>query len=222
MTFWTLWNEHLLPKRSAKMIDRTEKPKIPSKFAKRDTNNLPVILYETMSWLPTQTGNLLSQPCLVPVQRFPSPSRSIRFGDASEANGRETPHIFAWTTSLETLWPRGKWGLMTWEVDSPGNVFFGLTCNSQSLPPSLDKNTIAISFAILNSQELFSVSFLRQITLWFGNPKSLQSLQNAQRDTTNFAVNKETLGTFVPRHQGICRMYVNLYLNTGNHQFSLS
>ena len=34
------------------MIDRTEKPKIPSKFAKRDTNNLPVILYETMSWLP--------------------------------------------------------------------------------------------------------------------------------------------------------------------------
>ena len=35
------------------MIDRTAKPKIPSKFAKRDTNNLPVILYETMSWLPT-------------------------------------------------------------------------------------------------------------------------------------------------------------------------
>ena len=96
--------------------------------------------------------------------------------------------------------------LMTWEVDSSGNVFFGLTCNSQSLPPSLDKNTIAISFAILNSQELFSVSFLRQITLWFGNPKSLQSLQNAQRDTTNFAVNKETLGTFVPRHQGTCRI----------------
>ena len=96
--------------------------------------------------------------------------------------------------------------LMTWEVDSSGNVFFGLTCNSQSLPPSLDKNTIAISFAILNSQELFSVSFLRQITLWFGNPKSLQSLQNAQRDTTNFAVNKETLGIFVPRHQGTCRI----------------
>ena len=28
-------------------------------------------------------------PCLVPVRRFPSPSRSIRFGDVSEANGRE-------------------------------------------------------------------------------------------------------------------------------------
>ena len=35
------------------MIDRTAKPKISSKFAKRDTNNLPVILYETISWLPT-------------------------------------------------------------------------------------------------------------------------------------------------------------------------
>ena len=35
------------------MIDRTEQPKIPSKFAKRDTNNLHVILHETMSWLPT-------------------------------------------------------------------------------------------------------------------------------------------------------------------------
>ena len=96
--------------------------------------------------------------------------------------------------------------LMTWEVDSPGNVFFGLTCNSQSLPPSLDKNTIAISFPILNSQELFSISFLRQISLWFGNPKFHPSLQNAQHDTTNFAVNKETLGTFVPRHQGTCRI----------------
>ena len=96
--------------------------------------------------------------------------------------------------------------LMTWEVDSPGNVFLGLTCNSQSLSPSLNKNTIAISFAILNSQDLFSVLFLRQITLWFGNPKSLQSLQNAPRDITNFAVYKETLGTFVPRHQGTCRI----------------
>ena len=26
--------------------------------------------------------------CVVPVRRFPSPSRSIRFGDVSEANGR--------------------------------------------------------------------------------------------------------------------------------------
>ena len=96
--------------------------------------------------------------------------------------------------------------LMTWEVASPGNVFLGLTCNSQSLAPFLDKNTIAISFAFLNSQDLFSVLLLRQITLLFGNPKSLQSLQNAQPDTTNFAVNKETVGTFVPRHQETCRI----------------
>ena len=33
--------------------------------------------------------------CLVPVRRFPSPSRSIRFGDVSEVNGRrETPSHF--------------------------------------------------------------------------------------------------------------------------------
>ena len=31
--------------------------------------------------------------CLVPVRRFPSPSRSIHFGDVSEANGRETDHV---------------------------------------------------------------------------------------------------------------------------------
>ena len=31
---------------------------------------------------------------LVPVRRFPSPSRSIRFGDVSEANGRETASHF--------------------------------------------------------------------------------------------------------------------------------
>ena len=34
--------------------------------------------------------------CLVPVRRFPSPSRSIHFGDVSEANGRET-HIFTFS-----------------------------------------------------------------------------------------------------------------------------
>ena len=54
------------------MIDKTEKPKIPSKFAKRDANNLPVILYETMSWLPTQTGNRLSQPMFLVSSRFRS------------------------------------------------------------------------------------------------------------------------------------------------------
>ena len=63
----------------------------------------------------------------------------------------------------------------------------------QSLPTSVGKNTIAISFAILNSQELSSVLFFWQKALWFKNPKSLQCLENAQRDTTNIAVNKETL-----------------------------
>ena len=44
----------------------------------------------------TRTG-YVTLTCLVPVRRFPSPSRSIRFGDVSEANGWGT-HIFAWTT----------------------------------------------------------------------------------------------------------------------------
>ena len=36
----------------------------------------------------------METPCLVPVRRFPSPSRSIRFRDVSETNGRETPLHF--------------------------------------------------------------------------------------------------------------------------------
>ena len=36
----------------------------------------------------------LPTPCLVPVRRFPSPSRSIRFGDVSEANGPRDPKHF--------------------------------------------------------------------------------------------------------------------------------
>ena len=63
----------------------------------------------------------------------------------------------------------------------------------QSLPNSVGKNTIAISFAILNRQELSSVLFFRQKALWFENRKSLQCLENAQRDTRNIVVNKETL-----------------------------
>ena len=35
MTFWTPAGKYVFPKRSAKMIDGSEKPKIPSKFAKR-------------------------------------------------------------------------------------------------------------------------------------------------------------------------------------------
>ena len=40
--------------------------------------------------------------CLVPVRRFPSPSRSIHFGEVSEANGRETLVLSTWAVSL--LW----------------------------------------------------------------------------------------------------------------------
>ena len=37
-----------------------------------------------------QLRDWLFGACLVPVRRFPGSSRSIRFGDVSEANGRET------------------------------------------------------------------------------------------------------------------------------------
>ena len=45
------------------------------------------------------TSVSFSEYCLVPVRRFPSPSRSIRFGDVYEANGGgrgggETPSHF--------------------------------------------------------------------------------------------------------------------------------
>ena len=44
--------------------------------------------------------------CPGPIRRFPTPSRSIHFGDATEEN--------RWTTCHETYWPRGIirfWGL---------------------------------------------------------------------------------------------------------------
>ena len=73
-------------------------------------------------------------------------------------------------------------------------LFLYITCNNKAKSAYFRRQkSIAISFAILNSQELSSVLFFRQKALWFENPKSLQCLENAQRDTTNIAVNKETL-----------------------------
>ena len=51
-------------------------------------------------WRSASATELCLRNCLVPVRRFPSPSRSIRFGDVSEANGRETPHIFAYNPAM--------------------------------------------------------------------------------------------------------------------------
>ena len=48
----------------------------------------PSLQYCTYNHVPK--GSVWSRACLVPVRRFPSPSRSIHFGDVSEANGRET------------------------------------------------------------------------------------------------------------------------------------
>ena len=46
--------------------------------------------------------------CLVPVRRFPRPSRSMHFGDVSEANKQETPHFFVRTTWPDTLAARNN------------------------------------------------------------------------------------------------------------------
>ena len=43
-------------------------------------------------------------PCLVPVRRVPGPSRSIRFGDVYEANGRETPRQKQNAHACVTFW----------------------------------------------------------------------------------------------------------------------
>ena len=54
--------------------------------------------------------------------------------------------------------------LMTWEVASPGNVFLGLTCNSQSLPPSLScVQTSPISFVARVQQRKEGASARRQL-----------------------------------------------------------
>ena len=59
---------------------------IPTQFPTRDTprdmcTGLGIHIFR---------GRGYTYPCLVPVRRFPSPSRSIRFGDVSKPNGRET------------------------------------------------------------------------------------------------------------------------------------
>ena len=43
---------------------------------------------------PVKLLTIKAATCLVPVRRFPSPSRSIHFGDVSEANGPRDPKRF--------------------------------------------------------------------------------------------------------------------------------
>ena len=42
-----------------------------------------------MSLLSLIDYKIIDCSCLVPIRGFPSPSRSIHFGEVSEANGRE-------------------------------------------------------------------------------------------------------------------------------------
>ena len=60
------------------------------------TSKLRAIEMFTFYW----RSNMFSKHCVVPVRRFARPSRSIHFGDVSEANWREMPHF-----SARTMWP---------------------------------------------------------------------------------------------------------------------
>ena len=62
------------------------------------TSKLRAIEMFTFYW----GSNMFSRHCLVPVRRFARPSRSIHFGNVSEANWRKTSHFFARTTWPET------------------------------------------------------------------------------------------------------------------------
>ena len=53
--------------------------------------NVFLLLAVTMETPPSTSTMMLCWICLVPVRLSPRPSRSIRFGDVSEANGRGKP-----------------------------------------------------------------------------------------------------------------------------------
>ena len=73
-------------------------------------------------------------------------------------------------------------------------LFLCLTCNNKAKSAYFRRQKYYCDFLRYFKQSRVILSFVfRQKALWFGNPKSLQCLENAQRDTTNIAVNKETL-----------------------------
>ena len=74
-----------------------------------------MIIYSTYEVArPADIRLALFASCLVPVRRFPSPSRSIRFGDVSEANGRET--FSHGPRDPKRFGREEKWGLGTRQV----------------------------------------------------------------------------------------------------------
>ena len=73
-------------------------------------------------------------------------------------------------------------------------LFLCLTCNNKAKSAYFRRQKYYRDFLRYFKKSRVILSFVfRQKALWFENPKSLQSLENAQRDTTNIAVNKETL-----------------------------
>ena len=101
--------------------------------------------------------------CLVPVRRFPSPYRSIHFGDVSEANWRETPRQKQNEHACNAFW-----NLKTYvNVVSRRRfwVFFNIPCGSNpkgSNSPSSHENYLK---SILGSQS-YCVVILRTPPYW--------------------------------------------------------
>ena len=73
------------------------------------------LVLKTTTWW-TRASHFLDEwhlLCLVPVRRFPSPSRSICFSNVSEANGWEKPSHFHGPRGPQRFGRAEKWGLGT-------------------------------------------------------------------------------------------------------------
>ena len=81
-------NEEQESKTARKMAQVKERGGVGSRFISRAVK--PKIPFHGLFLLRNQTETLATQASLVLGRRFPSPSRSIHFGDVSETNRRET------------------------------------------------------------------------------------------------------------------------------------
>ena len=104
-------------------------PDFPAKWHLRNErrNSIPMTrhypdLGSASEWLKIHP--IRTTTCLVPVRRFPSPSRSIRLGDVFEANGRETPRQKQNAHACVTFW-NSKMTLMLWAASKQAAGDFG-------------------------------------------------------------------------------------------------
>ena len=87
-----------------------------------DTINLTTTPNPNMKW--QMERSIKPSTNLVPVRSFPSPSRSMCFGDVSEANGREMPRQKQNAHACVTFW-NSKMTLMLWAASKQPAGDFG-------------------------------------------------------------------------------------------------